>query len=251
MATGSPAIEVYSHRTTAGTALISRIALTGWGATPTSSAGLFAKSDHGRLWGRWDGTDTVTFYSRTTYASGVAVCTGTVSSGSVTLSASNTSGITGSLDITGQATDGTTSDFDVIVSYADENSLIKAYKQVANLLDSNSKYEGMGTRFEEPLKQAKREMDEWLVGKQDTIFSLDGWNRRELAAVSDPLQLEMVQAHLCVANMLGQRKQYDESKYHMDRARNLMASVRIAIDIDSDDSIDARPSLSGGKLRRA
>lgn len=201
MATAAPAFEDYSIVLRSGDAQISRLVLSGW---QTAASTLATWSDKGRMWGKITTGDVFELYRRPGLASGDKVCNGTISSNAVTLSQANSSGISGSADIN-TFTSGSTHLFDVIVSYADEQDIVRMYSGAANELDSNSKYEGQDTRFEALLKEQKRYLDQLLWTRLKDQIGTDTLGRPLLGYIADPRQLARVHAKLCVAQLYERR----------------------------------------------
>jgi hypothetical protein len=115
------------------------------------------------------------------YAGTDEVCSGTISGGKVTLSADNASGITGSADVD-NGTPGTNPDedatLDVVLSYADENDLVRMDRNITSLLVSGVYPSGgASTRFEALLAEAKRMLDRWLLSRVAGNVRYDEWGR--------------------------------------------------------------------------
>ena len=205
MATGANIDEEYSiSDARSGSIRVSRLVLTGWGATPSASAGLKAWSDRGRVWGvfTYSSANSGDFSLRRRgpglYAATDEICSGTVADGKVTLTADNTSGITGTADVD-DGTPGTNpqadATFDVILSYnCDENDIAVALDGASSFLDSNSKYQGQLTRFERLLLDSKRKVDQWLFKAYENRMRYDAYGRPMLAHVVSQGALSRCQA---------------------------------------------------------
>jgi hypothetical protein len=206
MATAAPAFEDYSILLRSGDAKLSRLALSGWQAT---AATLRTWSDRGRVWGKispTSGDGYVQLFRRPGLAASDLLAHGTIAAGgtTATLTAQNASGISGSLDIL-EHDETATHLFDVIVSYADEQDIVKIYTGAANELDSNSKYEGLDTRFEAVLKEQKLYLDQLLWTRLKDQIGTDNLGRPNLGYIADPRQLARVHAKLCVSQLYERR----------------------------------------------
>lgn len=243
-----------------GDLVLSRLALTGWGAVASAVPSLETWTDRGRLWGVFTlSTADLSFYRRSTAGSGDKVCSGTVASGLVTLAQANSSGIAGSAEAT-NGTLGTNpaqnSTLSVIISYAHENDLIDRYAAVTNYLDSNSKWYAQGTRFEAVLRAAKRELDEWIVNRLASRLNRDSAGRRNLAIIADPRQIAPIHAMYTLAMIERHRGGLDEVRLETARrwfnaAMDLLRATEINLDYGQDAIIDDRTSGAGGYLIRA
>lgn len=254
--------EDYSVRTLTGVALLSRLALTGWGAVTLGVTALEAFTDRGRLWWRFTAsTNTLEFFRRPTLLSGdrVAFTDTAAADGKAVLVAANTSGFSGTCDITG-GTPGAnpTQDAtgDVIISYADENELISACADVQGYLDGDSKWNAQGVRFEALLRESKRELDERIVEKLCKDLARDAGGRRLLAAIADPRQLARVHAlytvYLLDAHRAGDDPaRMESSQWHLDRALGLLKATRIALDNEADGINDVEKRSADRYLSRA
>lgn len=263
MATGTSKFEDYNIILRSGDAFISRLALTGWGAVSSSVPALRTWSDSGRMWGKITTGDVFELYRRPGLASGDKVCNGTISSGTVTLAQANSSGISGSADIT-SFTSSSTHLFDVLVSYADESDILTIYPQAGNELDSNSKFEGQDARFEWLLKDVKRtELDPLIWARyktqlgssisasgrllQLTAAGIDIQGRPLIGYMSDPRQLSRVHAKLCAARLyerrgatvgMGAMEYIDAGDKLRRQAMEDFNMIEIAFDIDKDELHD-------------
>lgn len=253
-------VEDYSLRgPITGDALLSRLVLTGWGAVTSSVPALETWTDRGRLW--WvftQSTGDLSFYRRSTAGSGDKVCSGTASSGLVTLAQANSSGITGSVECS-NGTLGTNPTQDstgqVVVSYAHEQDLADQYVGVANYLDSNSKWNGQGTRFEAILRTTKRELDEHVASALGSRLRYDTAGRRQLADIADPRQLATVHALYALGAMEYRRAGMDPlrlegGKIYMERALRMLRATNLLLDYESDALGDGEADMSGGKMVR-
>lgn len=273
--------EDYSARTLTGSAVLSRIALTGWGAMSSGTPALETFSDRGRLWWKYTvSTSTLELFRRPTMLAGdrVAFDDG-VADGKTTLVQDGTtlSGFSGSCDIDeGTAGVNPTADAtgDLIVSYAHEGDLLTEFADIDGFLDANSKWHAQGTRLEALLRAAKREIDEklapllldnlsdYLTQAQQTAIttllggiSRDAKGRRLLAMIADPRQLAPVHALWCAykaqAHRVGNdRERADMAQWHLDRANNLLHGMRIALDIDADGDVETERGGVDHTLKR-
>lgn len=256
----------YPVRTKTGDAVIDRLVLTGWGTVTSNVTSLFTWTDNGRLW--WSyvaSTGVITFYRRnsTTIATD-AVCTGTVgATGLVTLAAANTSGITGTAEVTdGDFTAGALvratqdSTGDVIVSYCDENDLIDAAQGVANVLDSGSKYFGQLVRFEALLLRQRQSFDGYVARKLADLATRDDRDEIVLCDLKNPRQLAQSFATYCVAELMEIRAGVDAQRIEAaerkrQRAMDLLGSITFALDYDGERVNQAEVNSSRGKVYRA
>lgn len=203
------------------------------------------------MWGQISGT-TFTLYRRSGLAAGDAVCSGTISSGSVTLTASNSSGITGSCDVTYTST----SLFDVIVSYADEQDIATLYSGWANELDSNSKYQGLLVRFEAPLIEQKRFLDNMLWSRLEDAIGTDNQGRPAIGRIADPRQFARVHAWLVIAqfhDLRGPRntESRDAAKAARAQAIEEFNLIRPLLDSNRDAIVDDIARVGSIVVRRA
>jgi hypothetical protein len=259
MATGAINGEIYSlSDARTGAILVSRLVLTGWG---TAASTLATWTDKGRLWGVFDSaTNDFSLRRRPpgVYAGTDEVCSGTVSGGKVTLSADNSSGITGSADVD-DGTPGTNptedSTFDVIVSYADENDLIVALDGASSFLDSNSKYQAQDVRFERLLKDAKRKLDSWLFKAYEHRLRYDDYGRPLLAHISNVGDL--ARCHALIAAYMAQLSRAGQDEVFRTHALSLLKDAErefeethILFDYERDRSTDAQ-DLGVNRVHRA
>lgn len=243
-----------------GDMVLSDLALTGWGAVTANVPSLFTWTNRGRLWAVFTAsTGDLSLYRHPAAASGDKVCGGTVTSGAVTLSAANTSGITGTAKVT-NGTAGTNPEQDstgtVVISYAHELDLADAYGiGLDNELDGSSKYRGRDTRFEAVLKTAKRDIDAKL--REYLAPNLPSSTSRlpDLSAISDPRQDNLVRAHAMIgaAIICELRGPLDPAFYNMGkdlrrRAYEVLQSRKVMLDSDADSVIDAKPSISSAEV---
>ena len=243
MATGANISEIHSiSDARTGTIRVSRLALTGWAnAAPSASVGFKTWSDDGRMWAVYtSSTADLSFYRRSTVGSGDKVCSGTVSSGKVTLSQANTSGFSGTADVD-NGTPGTnpTADatFDVVVSYADENDLVRADRNVTSYLVSNL-YPGgaSGTRWESVLADAKRIVDADNLRMYEPRMRYDTWGRPMLAHIVKVGDFAKAHAHrvlhICASNR--GKVFYEEAAFHDNEANKALARVGVDFDYERD-----------------
>lgn len=244
---------------TSGDLVLTRLVLTGWGAVTTAVPALETWTDRGRLWAVFtQSSGDLSFYRRSTLLSGDKVCSGTASSGLVTLSQANTSGVSGTCEVT-NGTLGTLPTVDgkcsVIVSYAHENDLIDRYAAVASYLDSNSKWYGQNARFEAILRSAKRELDEIIATRLGGRLKPDASGRRNLAIISDPRQLAPVHALYTLGMIERHRSGMNPGRMEVAQqwfrdAIDLLKRTEIALDYESDAFVDTSASVSSGYLVR-
>lgn len=212
MATAAPSFEEYSILLRSGDAKISRIVLSGW---QTAATTLRTKSDRGRIWGRispTSGDGYVELFSRPDLAAANQIAHGVVAADgtTVTLTATNSSGISGSFDIL-EHDETATHLFDLTVSYADEQDIVKIFSGAVNELDANSKYEALDTRFEALLKEQKLFLDQLLWTRLKDQIGTDILGRPQLGYIADPRQLARVHAKLCVAQLYERRGSLGEA----------------------------------------
>lgn len=252
--------EDYSTRTRTGDALITRLVLTGWGTVTTAVTSVFTWTDRGRLWWVYTASSgDLSFYRRATAGSGDKVCSGTASSGLVTLSQANTSGVSGTAEVTAgvfgtnPALDSTG---DCIITYADENDLIDNYKAVTSYLDSNSKWEGKLIRFEAIIVRAKRQLDEYIAARLGDRLRRDAGGRRMLADITDPRQLADVHAEYTLglieeyrAGLVAERRA--AAKERQNKALELLGVMNIGLDYDGDSVVDVESSMASARLTLA
>lgn len=252
----------YPARTRTGDAVLDRLVLTGWGAVTSNVTSLFTWTDGGRLW--WvftQSTGDLSFYRRKTAGSGDKVCSGTVLSGLVTLSQANTSGISGTAELTTgdysgalvQPTQNSTGD--CIVSWCDENDLIDAAQGVPNVLDSNSKWYGQLTRFEALLLRHLPDFGNYvqqrLTGRTENDFN----GRPRLCDIMDPRQLAKSYANYIVSELMEHRQGVDPvriaaTEAKRKRAMDLLNSLELAVDTGADRVLDNKVDFSSGIMVR-
>lgn len=259
MPTGAINSEDYSiSDARTGSIRLSRLVLTGWGAAPTSSVGLFTWSDQGRMWGVYTASSAdLSFYRRSTAGSADKVCSGTVSSGTVTLAQANSSGISGTADVD-NGTPGTNptedSTFDVVVSYCDERELFTAHDAIESYLESGS-WQGEGTRFEALLIKAKRILDQWMVNQHNSLLVIDKWQRYMLAHIVNQQDIARTQAlvacHLAIMGRSGFIDGADlKAETYMNLARQAFKAFTPAIDYQRNMSRDYRVQYPGSIIAR-
>lgn len=255
----------YPVRTRTGDAVIDRLVLTGWGTVTSQVTSLFTWTDNGRLWWSYTASSRlITFYRRnSTTIAGDAVCSGTVSAaGLVTLTASNTSGITGTAEVTdGDFTAGALlaptldSTGDVIVSYCDENDLIDAAQGVSNVLDSNSKWVGQLVRFEALILRMRLEFDGYVARKLADLATLDNRNEVTLCDMKNPRQLAPSFSNYCVAEIMERRAGADPARMQAakdkrERAMDLLKTLTLALDYDGERVKQAEVNVTAGRVYR-
>lgn len=253
----SPIIEDYSIRTLAGSAVLSRLVLTGWGALNA----LETFTDHGRLWWRFtQATALLELFRRPTLLSGdrVAYTQSAAANGKATLVADSSSGFNGACDLDdGTAGTNPAADAagDLIISYATENDLLDHIADAPGYLDEDNKFYAQGTRFEALLRKAKRELDELLVEKLHDDLGRDTQGRRVLAAIADPRQLAPVHALYCAYKLEAHRAGANEARaelaqWHIERARSMLRAMRIQLDDEADGTVDHERRTADRKLLR-
>lgn len=255
MTVAAPAFEDYSIIRRSGDAVVSRLALTGW---QTAAGTLKTWSDRGRMWGKVfadSGGDRLTLYRRPGLASGDGVCSGLISSSAVTMTALNSSGITGSCDVLSY-TSGDESLFDIVVSYADEQDIVTMYHGAANELDTNSKYEGLLNRFESVLLEQKRVLDNLLYTRLRDQIGVDTLGRPQVGYIADPRQLARVHALLCVAQLYERRGNLEPAfdqgaNDKRAQARSELKEMQILLDSNRDHRVDGEASAGVLVVRRA
>lgn len=252
MTTGAIKFEDYSILVRSGDVVMKDLALTGWGAYSSNTPALRTYGDSGRFWGRITAADVFELFSDDGLASGDRIAYGTISSGAVTLAQDNSSGISGSANVPSY-TSGDVHLFDVIVSYADEADLLTVYPQVANELDSNSKFEGQATRFEWLLRDVKRTvLDPLIYARIKDAIGTDKLGRPRLGYLSDPRQLSRVHALLCASRLIerrvstqsqGQFETIEGASSYRKRALEEFNNLPLGVDSNRDDILDgiARP----------
>lgn len=229
----------------AGDARIYDLALTGWGNA------LASVSDNGRLYWAITTGGVLTFYSNEAKASGDAVCSGTIASGAVTLTASNASGVSGSARIA--LTSGVASHGEVIVSYSDEPDLLNVMADADSLLESGE-WNGVA-RFELAFRIAKDDLDKMLVANQRTRLRMKATNEFDLSAIAKPRELARVHAHLVAAVLQERRAGYkdfyrEEADRLRKRAGELLAGVTLSLDYTNNDTVDTASRMGTFKVVR-
>lgn len=247
MTTGANITETHGiSEARTGSIRVSRLALTGWAnAVPSASVGFKTWSDEGRLWGVYTSSSAnLSLYRRSTLLSGDKVCSGTVAAGKVTLSADNTSGITGSADVD-DGTPGTNPDgdatFDVVVCYADENDLLRVDPNINSLLRSGLFPGGAsGTRWESLLGEAKRMCDRWLTAHFAQRIAYDAYGRPLLAHIVRLGDVARLHALLSVYLAYSGRGQdfAEASLQRMEEARQELKMLPVQFDYERDLSAD-------------
>ncbi len=264
MSVGSVGKETYSHRKLSGSVLVSKIVLTGWGATGTR---LLDITDGGRLWGTTDGVtielhkainDDGSFSAAEEVASSAVID----SEGNATLTEENGSGLSGTINVAGVGT------FDIIIAHCDELDIIDfAPGGQENFLGTIiEKERAKAGRFEEVIRETKREIDRWLirdlnttVGKftdddgraVDDPFPIDARGRSELAVLASPEQLREVQIWLTLRFMA--RKligRFESASDMIDQftkaAADTYASLRLLVDVEGDRIVEEARKPRGG-----
>lgn len=226
-----------------GDARIYDLALTGWGNA------LATVSENGRLYWEISTGNVLTLYSDEGRDSGDAVCSGTISGGAATLTASNVSGVTGSAKVA--HTSGEASTGEAILSYADEPDLLNIMADAASLLDGDSQWNGVN-RFELAFRTAKDDLDKMLVASQRTRLTRKVTNEFDLSSIAKPRELARVHAMLVAAVLQERRASYrdyyaEDATRLRKRAKALMDGVTLSLDYRNDDTVDVQSRL--GKLK--
>lgn len=252
----------YPTRTRTGDAVLDRLVLTGWGTVTSDVTSLFTWTDGGRLWWTYvASTRVLTFYRRKTALSGDAVCSVTITTAGIgaSIAASNSSGITGSCEMTNGDYSGALvsptqdSTGDCIICYCDENDLRDAAIGVNGVLDTNSKWYGQLVRWEALLLRSMSDFGNYVQQRIETKVGRDFNNKPRLADIMEPRQLAKSYATYIVAELMEHRQGTDpvriaatESKRA--RAMNLLNSLDIALDLGADRVADATANMSSARL---
>lgn len=231
-----------------GDASIRNLALTGWGNA------LATVSEAGRLYWSVTSGNTLELYRNEARAAGDLVASGAInaSTHAVTLAQANSSGLSGSATVV--HTSGLAANGEVILSYADEPELASELQHLTSLLDGSSQWEG-GRRFEKALRQAKRTLDAALIGQLQHRLPRTAAHLPDLSAIAQPRQLAEVHAKLTASLLFEQRGvhapiNYERAERKRRDAHDLLKNIALALDLDNNDSVDDRPSLSSGSVRR-
>lgn len=235
------AIENYSiGRPIEGDLVLSRLVLTGWGAT----GALATWTERGRVWARLSG-GVLTLYRNSGVSAADRLCSGAVSSGSVTLTALNGSGITGSASVSASQDGACT----VIISYATEDDVSARYVGLAN--EAAFLNRGGLQRFEWLLTESKREVDLKLIEDMAPYLPVKSDGTPDLTVLSDPRQANIVRAQVWFAEAIlyGYRGALDAQfieaeRYRRKIAREELRSRQILVDRETDAVADHRAPLS-------
>lgn len=228
-----------------GDARISRLVLTGW------SAGFDTWTEDGRAY--WDVVSGVLTLWKNELRTGATtrLCSGTITAGVVTLSALNSSGISGSARVD-HAEDSTG---DVIISYANEQALESLCRSVSSFL-STSAWAGV-TRFEEAFRLGKEELDRWLVERLIGQLSRKDTREIDLSVVAKPRQLAQVHGLLTLGFIFERLASITENPAHFEltdryrkRAKDVWAHVRLDLNADEDEIVDGEARLRAVTLVR-
>lgn len=239
-----------------GSAILRRLALTGWGNTPTIM-------EQGRLYWRVTSngaSSTLKLYRSAPNAAGSWTSADEMASGTftidadnfvaVTLSQANASGLSGTCLVKASAD----SRGDVIVTYCDEQDIKRALHDSASLLTS-SQFEGE-TRFEGVMKQAKREIDRWLrTGQRPQFPSKSTSGEVDLSILAAPRQLADCHAQLSVAllweNQLSQKiERLEDVKHWRRRAMDTFQATAPSLDYLLDGFLNGELRTSSVSLVR-
>jgi hypothetical protein len=238
-----------------GTARLDRLTLTGW------STALRTWSKHGVMWAVVT-SGAVYIYRRRqydgTFVAGDAVCALTTGLTNphygATLSAQNSSGISGTVDVSG-----TDCIRKVIVSFCDETDLEVRVNRLntpnGGMLDSSSKFMG-GTRFEKPLSDAFIRVAEYVEASQNRLVAKNANNRHDVTQLVEPSRLAPPQALFTAANILRvahgpEAISYQElaDKYES-MAYDMLTRTHLAFDVDDDEIVDADREVGVVRLGR-
>ena len=240
-----------------GDLAVSRLALTGWSQRLARPAGAVSTttraSDDGRVWCNLSGT-TLTVYrdgpdSSGAFSSSAAICAGTVSSGTVTLTASQTSGITGTADVTGSS-----GYVRALVSYADENDVRRYIANLTELLDGSSQWEG-GVRFERAILEGFRRLNGWVYNRLIGVAARQASNRLDLTQIANPGGLVEVHAML-IASAVYRNRGAQGRAFDLDVATDLEAAAdrefgRLLVEVDEElDGVIEAEASTVTRLRR-
>lgn len=232
--------EQYPSRVSQGDLVLTRLALTGWGAI----GALDAWTKDRRVFGRITTGNLLELWRTPTFAVStdrLAVSGAITGAGSVSFAADNASGISGTCNV--DYTLGEEQLFDAIVSYADEKDIGRKYSGLDNELDDDDKYEGEGVRFESLMNEAKKYVHRKIVDRYAASLEYDDLGRPILAAIADPTELADAHA-LCCRWLLYVRRLSTEPELRNavnDALRDWqdeLAQVPIAFDADDDGVID-------------
>lgn len=199
---------------------LTSLALTGW------SNKVDSHSDNRRLYWKVSGS-TVTFYKAAAMASGDAICSGTIASGVAPLTQSNTSGITGSVQVRAALDDDLASD-DVtgtaILSFASEADVELASLGATALATSNPS-PFPGTRMEGLFASSRRMLENWVKTAYQNDLRLKPYEGRyNLSVIAEPRQLSMVQAYLVAQTIALQAASRDAN--YAEIAKNALKSAQ-------------------------
>lgn len=222
----------------AGTARLDRLVLTGW------STALRTWSKNGVMWAVVT-SGAVHLYRRRkydgTFASTDSICA--LTSGltdphyGATLTAQNSSGISGTVDVSG-----TDCIRKVIVSFCDETDIVNRVHLLTTALDSNSQFNG-GTRFEKPLTDAFLRVAEYVESSMRRLVSPNSSGRYDITKLSEPSRLAIPQSLYAAATILrgmhgAESLGYQElaDRYEA-QAGAALTALSLTFDVD-DDEVD-------------
>ena len=244
--------EVHPSRNETGTLEVSRVVIAGF------ENALHAKSTDGAIWFQLSGT-TLTAYRRKTaagaFAAGDSIMTATVSSvptTGATLSQANTSGWTGTIDVTGGEGIARCQ-----VSYCDESDVKLLIPYLTSWLDGSSQMEGV-SRFLSALQASKRKVDELIRGRIAKLGSgiQKTGGQIDVLTVARPGMFREVQAKFTAAILLEWAANAAATDY-LERAEAFEKSAyeylnRTPIEIDTDDDgyLEARTDPYSSSLIR-
>jgi hypothetical protein len=248
--------EDYSIGVRDGDLVLAKLHVTGWGAAANT---VRTKTDRGRLWGRITTGNVFELWSTPTFTDATkrVAFSGTIAAaGAITFAQDNSSGISGTADV--DYTLGEEQLFDVVLTYADEEDLTRAYKAARSELDNSGNFEGQDDGFEAILKDTKRVLDKRLWERYGPdapdgvpVLEADEQGRPQLAAISDPRQLAAIHANLTVAALLWRRAASDQegalaatAGAYEKKAWRDFDIENVAFDLTRDKEIDTRKSTT-------
>lgn len=229
-----------------GDGVINKLELAGWSST------LASKTTQGRLF--WTcASGVVTFYTDELKSTSVMTTTTAATTGvDKALVATNTSGITGTINVSFTA-DSTGS---VIISYATEETLEEHLQNSASYLSTSGSNWPTSTgsnRFERAFRQAKRKLDVWLEGAfASGRGATTTRGRPDLTTLSEPRQLSDVHAQLTAAVILKREASINRDPVVFEQVRLLdkqahddFAALTVRWDTSRDGQVDSVTSAFG------
>ena len=245
-ASGTFAEDYSISRARTGDAKINKLVLTGWSKNQATF------TEQGRLYWIVTTGNVLELYRKEDKAAADLIATGSIADDLVTLTASNSSGITGSAEVI--HTDGDESTGEIIISYANEDDLERALKNSKAFFDKTQKWADE-PRFEAAFKEAKNELDDWIVGKLSTRLQLRKSLDYDLAGLAQPRQFSRIHALLTASHLLAAqgtlRADYAiMAKDKRDAARDRFKGIIILLDQFNDDTIEDKVSGASTTLTR-